>query len=61
MRARREEMSETKSDKRYSKEPCRKCGAFKVTVDDVDVSDGIDYVIDCEACGDHYRVDGADS
>lgn len=39
-------------DKRYSKEPCRKCGAFKVTVDDVDVSDGIDY---------RYRVDGPDS
>ena len=54
-------MPETKSDKRYSKEPCRKCGAFKVKVDDVDVADGIDYVIDCEACGDHYRVDGPDA
>lgn len=54
-------MGETNANKRYSKEPCRKCGEYKVTVDDVDVSGGIDYVIDCEACGDHYSVDGPDS
>ncbi len=46
---------------KYSKVPCQKCGAYKVTVDDVDVAGGIDYVIDCEACGDHYTVDGPDS
>lgn len=57
-------MAEVESNKQYSKAPCRKCGAYKVTVDAVDVPSGIDYVLDCEACGDHYgargfyRVDG---
>jgi DNA-directed RNA polymerase subunit M/transcription elongation factor TFIIS len=61
MRALEDQMHSTKEEKPYSKEPCRKCGQFMVTVDDVDVSDGIDYVIHCDACGDHYRVDGPDA
>ena len=61
MRAKETKMAEENANKRYSKEPCRKCGERKVIVNDVDVSGGIDYVIDCEACGDHYRIDGPDS
>ena len=53
----------THADKRYSKAPCAKCGAYKVTVDLEDESDGCGtyYDIKCEACGDAYRTDGPDS
>lgn len=47
----------------YSAAPCAKCGEYKVTCVLKDESDGCGtyYDITCEACGDHYRVDGPDA
>lgn len=63
MRAKEAEMPEAEDDKRYSKTPCAKCGAFKVTVSLEDESDGCGtyYDIECQACGDSYRTDGPDA
>lgn len=56
-------MSDQSKPKKYSKEPCAKCGEHKVTVDLEDEPDGCGtyYEITCEACGHSYSVDGPDA
>lgn len=56
-------VDEVQTDQRYSKAPCAKCGAYRVTVSLEDESDGCGtyYDIECEACGDSYRTDGPDA
>lgn len=57
------ERTKNAEPKRYSNAPCRRCCAYKVicVLEDEHGGNGTYYDIRCEACADHYRVDGPDA